>query len=337
MLEIISILFVCWLIWSFVKGFMRANSMNQSREFGIEARHIAVNELGVPEDFYNKKILNNIDEVKKLAISLAESGKPFSEYSWPRKLAHAIHFSYQFHADLENKLRKSREKTLIEPWMRSLWQWTDDYNMSRIFSRDPVELTKTKKVHFTVYEYKDVDLVNETRKFPNFLPKEIGKLSNLEIFVAGDVSMAEFYITRFEKLPAEIGNLTKLKYLYLQYNNLTCLPKEIAKLKQLKQLKLGGNNLEYLPSEIGDLENLELLTVWQNNLLELPPEIGRLKNLKGLSFWGNKITKLPDEITNLKNLKELDFLTYGQDEDIILTADQNKWIENLKSNGCNVY
>ncbi|EMJ48521.1 leucine-rich repeat domain-containing protein, partial [Leptospira santarosai] len=42
-------------------------------------------------------------------------------------------------------------------------------------------------------------------------------------------------------LPKEIGKLQNLEELELAFNQLTTLPKEIGKLQKLKKLDLGGN------------------------------------------------------------------------------------------------
>ena len=54
----------------------------------------------------------------------------------------------------------------------------------------------------------------------------------------------------FNSWPAEIGQLTSLKYLYLEYNQLTSLPPEIGQLTSLEELNLIENELTSLPAEI---------------------------------------------------------------------------------------
>lgn len=334
MLLLIGGAVVFWIIWSFFK----ANSMKQSREFGIETRHIATNELGVPSDFYSKTIINHIEEIKANALHLGSDGGAHKGESWPRRLAYAIYYRHQKLNDSDNDYMTvpSLKPARVEPWMRELWQWADQFNMSRIFPRDPEEFKGVTKVHFTVYEFSDTELAYETKNYPSSLPKEIGNLVNLEVFAAGDLVNEEFYITAFKTLPEEICNLSKLKYLYLQGNRLQVLPDNIGNLKNLKHLKLGGNKLSELPPGIGDLDQLELLTVWQNDLTTLPPEIGKLKQLKGFSIWGNPITSLPEEITNLTKLEKLE-LSDLNGLIIGLTENQRLWIEDLKSKGCTVY
>ena len=55
-------------------------------------------------------------------------------------------------------------------------------------------------------------------------------------------------------LPPEIGNLTNLQKLELEYNQLTSLPPEIGNLTNLQQLSVSDNQLTSLPSEIGNCD-----------------------------------------------------------------------------------
>ena len=52
-------------------------------------------------------------------------------------------------------------------------------------------------------------------------------------------------------VPAEIGQLTSLEKLDLQYNQLTRVPAEIGQLRSLEVLGLSYNHLTSLPAEIG--------------------------------------------------------------------------------------
>lgn len=118
-----------------------------------------------------------------------------------------------------------------------------------------------------------------------------------------------------EKLPSEIGQLTKLTELDLVANFLTELPSEIGQLSNLRILKLGGSDLTQLPSEIGNLSSLEQLEICCNELDDLPSEIGKLSNLRSLDLHGNRLTSLLPEIAQLRNLEVL-YLTSNQLEQL---------------------
>ena len=100
------------------------------------------------------------------------------------------------------------------------------------------------------------------------------------------------------RLPPEIGQLTSLRQLTLNGNQLTALPPEIGQLTGLHTLILEGNRLTALPPEIGQLTGLHTLILEGNQLTALPPEIGQLTRLHTLILEGNQLTALPPEIAN---------------------------------------
>ena len=224
-------------------------------------------------------------------------------------------------------LEDRRKAKLMEQrlWMERLWQWADRFDIEEYnVPRNENELLNLTHLSFESYRYFERD------KFTR-LPKEIGNLNKLKFLELGHVVNWDIYLNDLTELPKEIEKLTELTHLYLQTNSLTELPKEIGNLKQLKVLKLGANQLIGLPEEIGNLKQLEILTMWQNRITELPPEIGNLVQLKGLSVWGNPLVELPQEIVNLTELKELELGKNSRFSEL-----QREWIKELEHNGCNV-
>ena len=135
------------------------------------------------------------------------------------------------------------------------------------------------------------------------IPAELGELSRLEhlvLFPFGLVSNSR--PPDVFPLPPEIGRLTRLKTLSVNYSGLTALPPEIGQLAQLEELVLAGNRLRELPPEIGQLDRLENLHLGQNELVSLPQELGQLAGLQSLYLHGNGLNALPPEIGNLTNL-----------------------------------
>ena len=108
-------------------------------------------------------------------------------------------------------------------------------------------------------------------------------------------------------VPAEIGRLSALKELNLDYNQLTGpVPAEIGQLTSLEELNLGYNQLTSVPAEIGQLTSLRELVLYDNQLTSLPAEIGRLASLTELGLSGNQLTSVPAEIGQLSSLEWLD-------------------------------
>ena len=135
------------------------------------------------------------------------------------------------------------------------------------------------------------------RRSLNRLPENIGNLSNLRELSAEDNNLVE--------LPESIGKLINLEIIDLENNKLTSLPQSIGNLAFLKKLNVDKNYLSSLPSSIGNLKNLETLFLGYNKLSSLPSSIGNLTNVKELDLQYNDLTSLPASIGNLKNLEML--------------------------------
>jgi Leucine-rich repeat (LRR) protein len=107
-------------------------------------------------------------------------------------------------------------------------------------------------------------------------------------------------------IPKEIGNLSSLVRLYLDYNQLSgSIPKEIGDLSRLRSLGLIDNQLSgSIPPEIWNLSSLEYLKLHRNKLSgSIPWQIGNLSSLKWLSLEGNELSgSIPPEIGNLSSL-----------------------------------
>ena len=111
-------------------------------------------------------------------------------------------------------------------------------------------------------------------------------------------------------IPAELGSLTNLKWLYLNNNQLTGgIPAELGSLTNLERLDLSSNRLSgEIPAELGSLTNLVRLWLGGNQLTgEIPEELGNLSNLVYLYLHLNQLSgEIPAELGSLTNLERLD-------------------------------
>ena len=111
------------------------------------------------------------------------------------------------------------------------------------------------------------------------------------------------------EIPAEIGELSVLRELHLDYNLLRGgIPAELGELTSLSLLAMQGNDLSgEIPSELGSLLNLTLLALHDNQLQgEIPLEITNLHKLEFLSLGRNSlIGEIPPGIANLDRLTTL--------------------------------
>ena len=112
------------------------------------------------------------------------------------------------------------------------------------------------------------------------------------------------------EIPAEIGDLTKLRWLNLARNSgLTGeLPAEMAQLTELEGLGLGQNNhTGPIPSWVGDLTKLRQLSLGHNRLSgPIPISLNGLTRLEVLYLGMNELTGvIPGWLGDLTNLTRL--------------------------------
>ena len=166
----------------------------------------------------------------------------------------------------------------------------------------------------------DLDGSSSTNKLTGGIPAEIGNLTGLIYLFLNNNQLTG-------GMPMEIGNLIQLNYLNLSYNQLIGdVPAEIGNLLQLRELKLRDNQLTgNIPVEIGNLTQLITLELRNNQLTGgVPVEIGSLIRLQWLALSWNQLTGgVPVEIGNLTQLYYLN-LSHNQ-----LTGDVPVEIGNL--------
>lgn len=124
---------------------------------------------------------------------------------------------------------------------------------------------------------------------------DIDFIDSLTVTPVASLTFINFHAVRFHQI-------THLKELYLQHNEIVILPPEIGLLVNLKLLYLNDNQLINLPPEIGNLVNLKSLIVSVNKLTDLPSTIVRLTKLESLYLGNNEFTKLPTLPPNLSLL-----------------------------------
>ncbi|RWS11681.1 protein flightless-1-like protein [Dinothrombium tinctorium] len=144
----------------------------------------------------------------------------------------------------------------------------------------------------------DVDLaMNELSQVPECL----FTLPNLRRLNLSDNKLTE--------IPNSIDEAWKnLESLNLSRNKLKSLPSELCKLSKLRRLYISYNNIDFdgIPSGIGKLCNLEVFVASNNNLEMIPEGVVRCGRLKKLVLSHNRLITLPDAIHLLNDLEVLD-------------------------------
>ena len=112
-------------------------------------------------------------------------------------------------------------------------------------------------------------------------------------------------------LPAELGELSSLMWLFLCCNSLSgTIPGELGSLSRLTRLYLHDNSFfGMIPAELGNLSQLQYLDLANNSLSgTIPDELGNLSQLRWLRLRDNALTgRLPRSFMQLANLQQLHF------------------------------
>ncbi|KAI3466750.1 hypothetical protein Pfo_023413 [Paulownia fortunei] len=110
-------------------------------------------------------------------------------------------------------------------------------------------------------------------------------------------------------IPPQLGNLSFLVYLNLEYNLFSGnLPQELSLLHRLKFISLRVNNFRgEIPSWLGLLPKLEYLSLRNNSFTGfIPNTLSNLSNLQLLDFSFNSLQgKIPEELGRLHSLQAL--------------------------------
>ena len=111
-------------------------------------------------------------------------------------------------------------------------------------------------------------------------------------------------------IPAALGQLTELRWLYLSLNSLSGpLPRELANLVNLSVLSASSNSLEGpIPAWLGSMASLRVLQLQENNFNgPVPEELGNLANLEHLELSYNNLSgHIPVSLERLNRLEFLD-------------------------------
>lgn len=125
----------------------------------------------------------------------------------------------------------------------------------------------------------------------------------LEILTLADtLEVLDLSNNNLTTLPDEFASLTKLKRVFLSFNQFKHIPKVLAKCPALIMVAFKGNQitqfaLNSLP------KNIEWLILTDNKLSALPEDFGNYTKLKKLALAGNSLKQLPESMANCTNLE----------------------------------
>lgn len=208
----------------------------------------------------NKKNLLTFDEVKQLA-NFIEARDVLVVWD---KLCRVIEVQEDFSQVFDHCNVVITKAKLFENWLTEqlklllqIQEFDLSNNQLTYFPLGLGRLANLQKLHLDRNQFTSI-------------PKNLEKLSNLKFLHLGQnqitsiskrldklIDLDWLYLEHNQLISVEgLGNLTKLKVLLLEYNQLKSIPVEFEKLSELKYLDLYGNQLTSVPVQLGKLADL---------------------------------------------------------------------------------
>ncbi|KAK5606165.1 hypothetical protein CRENBAI_026060 [Crenichthys baileyi] len=152
------------------------------------------------------------------------------------------------------------------------------------------------------------------------LPAEIGELRRLRVLFV--------YRNRLTEVPEELGACTQLEVLSLANNQLSSLPSSLSNLTRLRKLNLSHNLIAHVPGCVYSMKALVFLDLSSNRLENLAENIQALVELKILIMEGNSLHSLPKALCFLTRLELLN-LDFNDIKDVPQEMHQLSRLEKL--------
>ncbi len=170
-----------------------------------------------------------------------------------------------------------------------------------------------------IYRYTKVENLTLSNNRLKDLPSEIKRLSHLETlnidnnsFVSIPTALSELNsLTSLDISSNQLSNIdfsvlpAKLKYLFLDNNNITEVSDDIYKFKDLKRISAKSNRIVTVSNKIFAIPELLSLELSHNNLKEFDVLFHGKSSLKKLDLRHNKIRSLPLGLAKLQHLETL--------------------------------
>lgn len=138
--------------------------------------------------------------------------------------------------------------------------------------------------------------------YPNDIPADLFRLTNLEELVIRRVHLAE--------PPVFLVRLQHLQSLCFEHCDMAHFDARLlAGMTRLLSLSLANNGLRMIPQQIELVSTLERLSVENNNISKVPSAMEKLTNLRTLRLHGNLIKHLPLNLAHLTKLADFTIAT----------------------------
>lgn len=153
---------------------------------------------------------------------------------------------------------------------------------------------------------KDFDLKAELdfyaeREQASFYYKSYFSISIQNKHITG-IDLTSCYL---KEIPNPIFELSFLKKLYLDHNEIVIVPGKLGGLINLKEFSIRDNKIKDFPNSMAKLKSLEKIGMERNDINQIPDNFCKMNSLKHVFLGNNNIEKIPDKIDKLKKLKRL--------------------------------
>jgi Leucine-rich repeat (LRR) protein len=147
------------------------------------------------------------------------------------------------------------------------------------------------------------------------LPSSVQFLETLE-----DLNLTGNNITD-TKTFIHLSKLTKLRSLWLNYNDLEALPKTISQLNQLRNLYFEHNNIKELPEDFKQMDKVWVIHAGHNKFTSIPTQLSEMKALLLLHINNCNIKAIPEAFKS----KKLSLFGLIIDNNNLPETDKIKW------------
>lgn len=155
------------------------------------------------------------------------------------------------------------------------------------------EVDKSKGINLN--KFRPLHSNYRTNRFNGSIPKSIGELVNLKYLEINGIGLSKDEVDDGTGhpglsggIPSEIGNLSNLEGIYLNFNSIDYLPSTMQNLQKLVHLYIGRNKFAgtQLPVWFSKLKNLMYLDIEANNLVGSIPDLSEWSNFR--IIWAAK-------------------------------------------------